>query len=351
MIYRNINLFIFARIDKKILENLVDVIKEENLYFSNIAIVTGNFGEKLIEKNKISKQFSKTRVYNFYKISNLSDLRSLVVNQRAELILAIGGGSVIDLGKYISMETSIPLISIPTLLSNDGIASPISIIKSNRGYRSLGTTPPIGVIADIDVISHAPGIFLLSGIGDLISNLSAALDWELAHKEIGEKIDVLAKNIAYNSAINILYAFKTKSYESLRDENLLKDLFYGLIMSAISMIIAKSSRPASGSEHNISHALDKICSNQLHGIQVGFATIFTLYLHKKINLLEDILMVYKNINFPLNFNALKISEEKFIKALKLAPNIRERFTVLNTFQSVEILEKMFKEFKKKYLST
>ena len=44
-------------------------------------------------------------------------------------------------------------------------------------------------------------------------------------------------------------------------------------MSGIANEIAGSSAPTSGSEHLISHALDKILEHpQLHGIQVGIAT-------------------------------------------------------------------------------
>ncbi len=348
MIYRTVNFPIFSRIDKGIIQNLSDIIKEENLFFKKVAILTGNYGEKLVTEKKIDSHFQDVVLINVRKCKDISYIRSFIIHKKAELILAVGGGSVNDISKYISMETSIPLIYVPTILSNDGIASPISIIKINGNYKSLGTTPPIGIIADIEVISKSPKIFLLSGLGDLISNLSAILDWELANREIGEKIDIFAKNIAFSSAINILYNFRKGKYDTIFESKFIEDLFNGLIMSAISMIIAKSSRPASGAEHNISHAMDKLNIGKLHGIQVGFATLFTLYLHGAKDILEDVLKLYKQFNFPIYFTSLEISEKIFIEALKLAPFIRSRYTILNKL-SLDFIIAKFEEFKRRYI--
>ncbi len=346
MIYKNVNLPIFPIIKRNILNNLSDVIKEENLYFKTVTIITGNFGESLVSDRQIGKQFPKTHIINIKKYKNISEIRTQVVNNKTELILAIGGGTIIDIGKYLSVETSIPLISIPTILSNDGIASPISILKINGKYKSLGTTPPIGVIADTEIITKSPKKFLLSGLGDLMSNISAILDWELSAKETGEKLDFFAKNIAYNSASNLLYNFKIGKYENnIYDKSFIEDLFNGLVMSAVSMIIAKSSRPASGAEHNISHALDRLGNHEAHGIQVGFSTLFTLYLQNEYKILEDTINLYKGMGFPIAFDKLKFTEQDFKKAFELAPHIRDRYTILNRFSFNNLLKK-FEDFKR-----
>lgn len=348
MIYRSINLPIFARIGRGILKNLAGTIMEENLYFKEVAILTGNYGEKLVVENNIESQFTKLFIFNLRKNKDISYVRSAIIAKKVELLLAIGGGEIIDLGKYFSMEISIPLISVPTILSNDGIASPISIIKQDGIYKSLGVAPPIGLLADTEVLIKAPKIYLLSGVGDLVSNFSAILDWDLAYKENKEKIDFLARNISLNSVTNILYNFIKGKYGDFYNDDFLEDLFNGLIMSAISMIVAKSSRPASGAEHNISHALDKLGICNLHGIQVGFATLFTLFLHGAYDILEDIIMLYKQIGFPLSFESIGIREKDFTEALKIAPFIRNRYTILSKFSMDYILTK-FTEFKRNYL--
>ena len=45
--------------------------------------------------------------------------------------------------------------------------------------------PPIAVVADTEIISKAPRRLLGAGVGDIISNQTAVLDWKLA----GQKAD------------------------------------------------------------------------------------------------------------------------------------------------------------------
>jgi len=350
MFFENINFPIFIKIGDKILSKLSKLIKEENFNFENVVIFCGNTGQKFLQKFNLEKQFKRVDLINIRKIGSFSSLKSEVIKGNYDLIISIGGGYINDIAKYISTESLIPLISIPTTLSNDGIVSPVSILRLNNKYRSIGTVYPIGVIGDIEIIKKSPKMHLLSGLGDLMSNISAYFDWILSSEETGEKINNIALNISYYSAISILYNFKLNKYDALNSDSFIIDLFYGLVLSGISMIIAKSSRPASGSEHNISHALDEILGdkNNLHGLQVGYSTLFTLYLHKKYKILEDLIKIYKFFDFPLSLEKLNIDEKIFLKAIKLAKRIRNRYTILSKYDD-KSLEKEFLKFKREVL--
>lgn len=329
MIIKNINFPIFVKCGDGIIASLTDVLQAENLIFKRVSIVTSNFGCTLVEKLGLGNQFEQTNVFNLSEISDLSAIKSKVIEARSELIIAIGGGATIDIAKYVSMESTLPLISVPTVLSNDGIASPVSILKLNNENRSIGTTIPIGLLADMAILRKSPTRFLLSGLGDLLSNISAILDWELAAARGHGKVDFIAREISHNSSMKLLLS--CDGYESIRSSDFLQDLFSGLVMSGISMILTNSSRPASGSEHNISHALDRLLKGKakLHGIQVGFSTLLTLYLHGKEDLLASLIECYKRFGFPDSFKSFGIDQETFTKAVELAPGIRDRYTILN----------------------
>ncbi len=338
MIYKFVNFPVFIEVKNNIISNLEEIIKNNSLYFKKPLVITGNRTKEII------KDFLKDKDYYVYKEFNKDfiNMREKVIDGNYDLIIACGGGTIIDIGKYLSHETLIPMISVPTLLSSDAISSPISIIRINNEYKSFGTTMPIGVIVDLDIIKNSPKEYILAGLGDLISNISASYDWLLASKKIKEKVDNFSRLLSYMPAINIIN--KIKDYESIKDLSFLEDLAYGLILSGISMNIAHSSRPASGSEHNISHALDKILKDKrkLHGLQVGFSTILTTYLQKQYDIHEKILRLYKKFDFPTDLSSIKIDKESFINALKLAPRIRNRYCILNEY-SLDSIEKICKE--------
>ena len=343
MIYRTFSLPIFFVIEKKIFSNLDNILKKNKLSLSSFLIIHGDFLEKNQGiKNHLIDNLKNVEFINIKKGYDINEIKKIIKN--IDLIIAIGGGKTCDLGKIIAFETFTPYIIIPTLLSNDGIASYVSIINNN-GYKKIETNPPIGVIADIEIIKNSDERHILAGIGDLISNISASLDWKLAHLKNKEELDIISYSLSNNSAIQIIFNWEIGKYKSIKDENFIIDLFYALTNSANAMTIYTSTRPSSGAEHNISHALDISNSKELHGIQTGFATLFTIFLHKEEELLYKIIEFYKKVNFPISFEKLNFSKEKFKEAVLKAPNIRNRYSILNKYSKENILKKLEEFFK------
>ncbi len=250
--------------------------------------------------------------------------------------IGIGGGKILDTVKLASGELNVPFISIPSTLSNDGIFSPVSVLKDNNEVRSIITNPPEILIIDYSIVLDSPSELLLSGVGDLVSNISALIDWEIATKKGKSEFNEEAYSISLEGAKKILY-----TDDNLNSINFIDNLAEGLIKSGIAMRITKNSRPASGAEHLISHALDKILEKpRRHGIQCGFATIFTLNIHN-YNDLESIITLYKGINFPVKFGEIGFNKNEFLKAVEYAPKTRpERYTILNEIGKNDILEKI-----------
>src|ERR1041385_644338 len=91
-----------------------------------------------------------------------------------------GGGSVIDVAKLAAFEHGPAFISAPTSASHDGICSGRASIKETRGSVSVEAKPPAAIVADTSVIAKAPYRMLAAGCADVISNLTALLDWKLA---------------------------------------------------------------------------------------------------------------------------------------------------------------------------
>jgi glycerol-1-phosphate dehydrogenase [NAD(P)+] len=202
-------------------------------------------------------------------------------------ILAVGGGRVVDAGKYLSHLTLLPLLAFPTATSNDGFCSPFASLLFNGEKRTIQARLPQGVALDLDIIRNAPPSFFYSGVGDLISNLTAIVDWKLAFHHSGTYVD----DFAVATAQTAVESFIHHPFHSPENLDCLRTLANGLLLSGIAMEISGSSRPASGSEHLISHAYDSLAETQrMHGLQVGVATyLMSLVQNKHTDMIRQTL--------------------------------------------------------------
>jgi glycerol-1-phosphate dehydrogenase [NAD(P)+] len=219
-----------------------------------------------------------------------------------------------------------PFISIPTSASHDGISSPFVSLKGSDKPHSIKVNTPIGVLADIKLISEAPHRLLSSGCGDLIGKLTAVKDWELARDEKDEYFGAYSAHLAKLSADIIM----NKSKELLVNENGVRTIIEALISAGVAAGIAGSSRPCSGSEHLFSHALEYLTDGNcgLHGERVGLGTIIMSKLYDMD--FEQIISVLENVKAPVKANQIKVSEKDVIQSLIMAQDLRpDRYTILS----------------------
>src|SRR6059036_606098 len=227
----------------------------------------------------------------------LNQIIETIKKTRPSIVLAVGGGKDIDLGKLASAKASVPFMSIPTAASHDGIASPYASIKGGPKPYSIRAQAPIAIIGDIGVIADSPYDLLAAGCGDIVAKFSAVKDWQLAHKLKNEYYGDYAAELA-------------------------------LISCGVAMSIAGSSRPCSGAEHLFSHALDIVAGEtSLHGGRTGVGAIMCAYLHGSN--WESIREFLQEIGAPSTAKELKVSPEQIVKALTMAHSLRpERYTIL-----------------------
>ncbi len=236
-------------------------------------------------------------------------------------IIAIGGGKALDMAKYVAFLCKLPFFSIPTSLSNDGFCSPQVSLTIEGKRRSFAAAMPFGVIVDTRVCAQAPRSLSLSGVGDLAAKFTAIRDWKLSFHNTAEPVDDFAALLSDGS----VHAFLARPQ---LDESGLRQLATSLMMNGIAMEVCGSSRPASGSEHLISHALDQISERpRLHGLQVGVATYWMSLLQKESSTAIDDLFAATGFWDIITDDRFLLSE--WLKALDKAPSIKPGyFTVL-----------------------
>jgi glycerol-1-phosphate dehydrogenase [NAD(P)+] len=249
-----------------------------------------------------------------------------MIRAEATTLIAVGGGRVIDTVKLAAARTGTELVSVPTAISHDGISSPVASLFADDGHRhSYAATMPAGIVVDISVIGAAPPRTLRAGLGDLVSNLTAILDWRLAQRAGRERYDAYSAMIAENAARSVLDLADLESPQS--HERLAK----GLLMSGLAMAAAGTSRPCSGAEHLISHALDGLLGEgaAMHGEQVALGSLVSAAAHGG-PLLATLTDLYARLDLPMHPSQLSISTEDMLRAVQAAPGTRPgRYTILS----------------------
>lgn len=261
------------------------------------------------------------------------------IDVKTQVIVGIGGGKVIDAAKYAGYLRKLPFISVPTSASSDGFSSASASLLVEGRRTSVPARMAYGIIADTEVIKSAPKKFLYSGIGDLVSKITALYDWVYEDENGYTVLNDFAVMIA-KKAVN---SFVRTPFESIYDDLFLRELLDSLAMSGVANEIAGSSAPTSGSEHLISHALDKTLEcPQLHGIQVGVAA----YLMSRVqnHRYERVNTIFTDTGFWDYVETLELKREDYERAIDLAPSIKPyRHTYLHEEKYRRMAKELLRE--------
>jgi glycerol-1-phosphate dehydrogenase [NAD(P)+] len=275
LISRSIQIPVFLRIGHRLIDDLPAILAEHHLHFRRPLVVTSPRAAG-IAGHRVAAALpgAEALVIEGASRDSVGRARDAARRHEADLLVGVGGGTPLDVAKFAAAGERLAFLSVPTSPSNDGIASPIAVLRSERSFESLAARMPLGVIADLDVLRQAPAECIRAGVGDLLANLSAIADWELACSRGRDRMDDFARLLALSGAEAMLrYADGDDPIDPSSPE-LLSTLINGLVLSGVAMEIAGSSRPCSGAEHLFSHALDRVASAPaMHGTQVGIGTL------------------------------------------------------------------------------
>ena len=203
-----------------------------------------------------------------------TELRGRLRSGFFDAVVGIGGGKTLDTAKHAAALSGLPMVAVATSLAHDGIASPVSSLEDGGRKASFGVQMPIAVVVDLDYVRASDVAMRRSGIGDVVSNLGAIADWWLASRERGEPVDGLAVTFARTAATSILHR-----EDGVEDDDFLIALAEALVLSGLAMSTAGSSRPCSGGDHEILHAIDHLYPGTAHhGELAGVGSLFTSWL-------------------------------------------------------------------------
>ncbi|MBE6161803.1 MAG: iron-containing alcohol dehydrogenase family protein [Firmicutes bacterium] len=213
------------------------------------------YSETSIRKNNISltnKNYDYYSTHEITKEKKLIDEKFKYLNNYKKVI-AIGGGTAIDICKYLSFKFKIKSIIIPTMISTNAYATNKVALVVDSKVVSLDAKMPDEIYYDEKILEKSAENNLY-GFIDIFSIFTALNDWKLAIEYNNE-----AKSEEYDQASNLLNS--SIDYVLNNDIDNIKNsesFIYDKIGES-GMITNKygSGKPESGSEHIFAKALEK----------------------------------------------------------------------------------------------
>lgn len=199
----------------------------------------------------------------------------MAFSRDCDVIVAVGSGTLNDLCKFSSFQLGLDYMVFATAPSMDGFVSIGAALITNYVKTTYQAHVPLAVIGDTDILAAAPIEMITAGLGDILGKYTCLLDWKMAHIITGE---YYCSHIAdmVKEAVEIVVEESTRIKD--RNPNAVKAVTEALVLSGIAMSFVGNSRPASGSEHHLSHYWEMKFQAEgkkpiLHGIKVGIGMI------------------------------------------------------------------------------
>ena len=239
-------------------------------------------------KNQLGEKLEQLLVYECegYLIPNEDAIAIMEqrLTDKTDLIIGIGSGVIQDLCKYVSYKAGLPYQVVATAPSMDGYASVgAAMIIGNMKVTYDGHVPE-AIIGDTDILKNAPMEMIQAGYGDILGKFSCLNDWKLSHVVNDE---YFCQEV-YDLTFDMLQRTKDLG-EKLqnRDAEAIQTLMEALVGVGVAMAYVGNSRPASGSEHHLSHFFEVIgiLNDEpyfAHGIDVAFSAVYTQRLRENL---------------------------------------------------------------------
>ncbi len=225
--------------------------------------------------------FTDPEVYAAY---NYVEELVIALKQHDAIPVAVGSGTINDLTKLASHLTNRPYLCVATAASMDGYTAFGASITADGAKQTFNCPAPQACLADIDILSAAPPEMTAAGYADLFAKITAGADWILADALGVEAIDGTAWSIVQDGLHD---ALSDPNGTKNGDPKAVTQLTEGLMLGGFAMQWAKSSRPASGAEHQFSHLWNM--ENHLnngehisHGFQVSIGTLAITALYDQV---------------------------------------------------------------------
>jgi glycerol dehydrogenase len=275
-----------------------------------------------------------------------------------EVLVGVGGGKVLDAAKGVALRLGRPVITVPTIASNDSPASgAIAMYDDAHTLISVDRLPqhPAAVIVDTELISRAPVAFLRSGIGDAIAKkFEAEGCWAgTGTTPLGTRPLLTAGAIA-DACYRTLRRHAVGAVQTCLDQIVSPDL-----EAVVEAVVLMSGLGFENGGLSLAHAMTRGlmqargASTQMHGLQVAWGLLVQLaVLRRQPPEIAELMNFYRELELPTSLAALGLADpsaaeiEQLVALSLTAPHIRnlpERIDSATVIAAIATVERLAAE--------
>lgn len=268
-----------VKIGRGLKERTADILKEYDFPRRLLAVAdknTLNASCGIIEILEDGGFEVKLKLYENFREPHISFVHEIEEEcKNCDAILSIGTGSLNDICRMAALTSDKEFAIFATAPSMDGFASATSPIIENNIKSTLPARQPSIIIADTEILAHAPTPLKSAGFGDVIGKLTAITDWRISNLLSGEYYCERIADLVRNALKKLISMADKVTKEDAKTAGFIMET---LVLTGLAMKLAGVSRPASGAEHMISHfwgmkKLEEGKPSDFHGKKVGIATL------------------------------------------------------------------------------
>ncbi|WP_141604284.1 iron-containing alcohol dehydrogenase family protein [Terrilactibacillus laevilacticus] len=244
-------------------------------------------------------------------LEEVDRLAELCSSSKGSIVIGVGGGKVLDLSKAVSVKLGIPVVLIPTIISNCSPWAPLSVFYRDHQYTHFEVfeVSSWSVYLDTDLLIQTPTPYFIQGIGD---TLAKWYECDCLYRQLDAPN--LLTTIGHQSAKQCFDQLIKYSEEALTavQTGKVNHAFrhvYETIIGVAGMVGGFGDRvgriAGAHSIHNGLTALDGT-HNVLHGAKVAYGILVQLALEGQIGEIDRLLPFYQKLGLPINLKDLDV---------------------------------------------
>ena len=219
-------------------------------------------------------------------LENIQHLANEATKNKADIIIAVGGGKALDTGKAVGAKCHLPVITVPTIAATCAAVTPLSVLyneKAEFADNLFLDNCPLGTVIETSVILNAPVSWFIAGMGDTLAKM-----YELRAAASCMPVTSLTISAVSNGQIcyDIIQRFGNEALKSVENKN--SSIEFDSTIDAIILFAGLSSifggkKLRNAAAHAIYNGFTKIPATHkvAHGSIVGYGNLCLLALEER----------------------------------------------------------------------